>query len=215
MELSKAGKLSQKIKAGMYAAAACVAVLGMIAIDTTVVEIGSDNDFRQQAFSPDQYGQSEFPRIQGLVENRAVDAVELASALSENKDGAVENHATVAGAFPVFPVKFTGVAGEQKSGVFEISVDGLPEDLQIRVQSGPAINGTELRDIAGDIEFGEFKNQIEYQNAGAGINRAMSAAILADLNREELTGQTVSVVGAFTMINPKSWLITPVEFEVQ
>jgi predicted lipoprotein len=30
-----------------------------------------------------------------------------------------------------------------------------------------------------------------------------------------LTGKTISVVGAFKLINPKSWLLTPVELEVQ
>ncbi|MGT2466735.1 DUF2291 family protein [Mesorhizobium atlanticum] len=29
-------------------------------------------------------------------------------------------------------------------------------------RSGPAINGTDLRDATGDIVFGKFKNQIEY-----------------------------------------------------
>ena len=52
-------------------------------------------------------------------------------------------------------------------------------DIKIRMQTGPAINGTDLRDATGEINFGDFKNQIEYQNAGAGINNAMKKAVLA------------------------------------
>lgn len=186
-----------------------------IALDTTVVQIGSEDDARQQAFSPDAFGSDEFPRIRNLVNERAVEASNLVAALSEDKSAAVAESATMAGAFPVFPVKFTGTIGEGTSGVFEVQVEDLPEGVKIRVQSGPAINGTELRDIPGDIEFGAFTNQIEYQDAGAGINRAMNAAVLTDLDREAFVGRTVSVVGVFTLINPNNWLVTPVEFDLQ
>ena len=199
----------------MIVVAAILVVIGLIAVDTTIVKIGSEKDFRQQAFSPDAYGKSQFPRIRELVNSRAVDAVELANALASDKKAAIKNHATAVGAFPVFPVKFSGLIGEGKSGVYNISVDGLPEGTKIRVQSGPAINGTELRDISGDIEFGAFKNQIEYQNAGAGINRAMSSTILSQLDRDALAGKSVEVVGVFKLINPKNWLVTPVEFDTK
>ena len=132
-----------------------------------------------------------------------------------DKKAAIEAYGTVAGAFPVLAVSFTGILGEGKSGIFNVEVDGMPEGTGIRVQTGPAINGTELRDTVGDIEFGVFKNQIEYQDAGAGINRVMSTEVLDDLDRAMLTGKTVSVAGAFTMINPKNWLVTPVRLEIQ
>ena len=71
------------------------------------------------------------------------------------------------------------------------------------------------RDATGEIQFGAFKNQIEYQNAGAGINNAMKKEVLAAIDPSALTGKTVSVVGAFTLVNPKNWLVTPVELKVQ
>ena len=190
-------------------------VVGAIALDTTIVQIGSENDARQQAFSPDAFGANEFPRIRSLVNANAVEATTLSEALSDDKAAAVSEYGTMAGAFPGFSVRFTGTISEGTSGVLEVIVEGLPEGVKVRVQSGPAINGTELRDIPGDIKFGAFTNQIEYQDAGAGINRAMSAEILRDLNRDDLSGQAVVVVGVFTMINPKNWLVTPVEFDVQ
>ena len=190
-------------------------VLGAIAIDTTVVTIGGEGDLRQQAFNPDNFGTQEFPRIRDYVTEKAPDAVQLAEDLTTDRDAAIAAYGTMAGAFPVMPVTFTGVAGEGRSGIFEVMVDGLPDGTGIRVQTGPAINGTELRDIPGDITFGDFRNQIEFQNVGAGINRAMAAEVLSDLDRDGLTGKTVTVTGAFTMINPANWLVTPVAFEVQ
>ncbi len=190
-------------------------MLGAIALDTKVVAIGGEEDLRQQAFDPDRFGVDEFPRIREFVMDRAPEAADLARELAEDKAAATAAYGTMAGAFPVMTVKFTGTVGEGKSGIFNIDVPDMPEGTGIRVQTGPAINGTELRDIVGDIEFGAFKNQIEYQDAGAGINRAMSADVLADLDRDSLQGKTISVTGAFTMINPKNWLVTPVALEVQ
>ena len=66
-----------------------------------------------------------------------------------------------------------------------------------------------------DIAFGSFKNQIEYQNAGSGINRAMKKTVLDPLDTSALTGKTVEVTGAFRLINPKNWLITPVRLAVK
>lgn len=196
-------------------ALAGVVLLGAIAFDTKVVAIGGDEDLRQQAFNPDRFGADEFPRIRDFVVEKAPEAVKLAEELAADKNAAVAAYGTMAGAFPVMPVTFTGTAGEGKSGIFNVTIDGMPDGTGVRIQTGPAINGTELRDITGDIEFGAFKNQIEYQNAGAGINRAMAAEVLDGLDRDALTGKTITVTGVFTMINPKNWLVTPVAFEVQ
>lgn len=199
----------------VLAAVAAVVVIGAIGLDTKVVRIGSPQDLRQKVFNPDEFGTAQFPRIQGIVEKRAAGAVDLAKLLASDKKKAIAEHGTMAGAFPVMAVRFTGTVGAGKSGIFEVKVDGLPDGDKIRVQTGPAINGTGLRDFPGDIDFGAFKNQIEYQNAGAGINRAMSAAVLEGLDRAHLTGKTMTVTGVFTLINPKNWLVTPVALEVK
>lgn len=196
-------------------AGALVVLFGAMALDTRVVRVGSKDDLRQQAFDPDRFGGEEFPRIRDFVLERAGDAPALAAALTSDRAAAIGAHGTMAGAFPVMAVSLTGTVGEGRSGVFGVAVDGLPDGTTIRVQTGPAINGTELRDVVGDIEFGAFTNQIEYQDAGAGINRAMAAEVLSGLDRDALPGRTVSVTGAFTMINPKNWLVTPVRLEVR
>ena len=184
-----------------------------MALDTTVVTIGSDEDTRVAGFSPDAYGAEQFPRIREDITARAVDAATLAAALAEDKAAAAAQYGT-GGAMPVLPVRLSGTVGEGKGGIYDVAVEGV-EDVRIRVQTGPAINGTDLRDAPGDIAFGQFKNQIEYQDAGAGINRAMKAEVLEGIDNSDLTGKTISVTGAFKLINPKMWLVTPVEVSVQ
>ena len=67
----------------------------------------------------------------------------------------------------------------------------------------------------GTVAFGQFTNQIEYQNAGSALNNEMKKTVLAAVDANALAGKTVSIVGAFRLINPKSWLVTPVRLEVQ
>ena len=156
-----------------------------------------------------------FPKIKASITERAVDAKTLAAAIAADKAAAAKQYGVAAGVGAVVPVAFTGVVGEGKSGIYNVTVDGVPEEMRVRVQTGPAINGTDLRDATGEILFGAFKNQIEYQNAGSGINNAMKKEVLAGVDTKSLTGKTISVVGAFTLVNPKNWLVTPVELEVQ
>lgn len=191
----------------------CLFVLAAIAMDTTVVHIGSDEDVREMEFEPDRFGLAQFPRIQGNVEERAVGAVELADALAADKDAAIEEFGTPSSTGAIIPVRLTGVAGDSRSGIYNVVVEGLSEDIRVRVQTGPAINGMDLRDAPGDIAFGDFTNQIEFQDAGSGINRAMKASILDVLADEDLTGRTINVVGVFRIINPRNWLITPVRID--
>lgn len=208
------GVSSSRWRSFLAIAGVLVLVCAM-AVDTTVVLIGGEEDLREQAFDPDAYGNDEFPRIRDFVIDKAPEASVLAQELAADKAAAVASYGTSAGVFPVMPVTFTGIAGESSSGILNISIEGMPEGTGLRLQTGPAINGTDLRDVVGDISFGSFKNQIEYQDAGAGINRAMASQILNNLDRETLTGKSITATGAFTMINAKNWLITPVALEVQ
>lgn len=192
-----------------------VVVVLAIALDTKVVRIGSTDDLRQAAFSAAVYGAKAFPEIKAAIEARAVEATALQQAILANKDDAISKYGVAGGSGPVFSVKFVGVAGERlASGLCEVKVADLP-DVKVRVQTGPAINGTELRDATGTVSFGQFTNQIEYQNAGSALNNEMKKTVLAAVDTGALTGKTVSVVGAFRLINPKSWLVTPVRLEVQ
>lgn len=186
-------------------------LLVAMAFDTKVVPI---TDTLSDAFSAEAYGRKEFPRLQKVIEKAAVDAKVLAAAIAEDKTAAGEKYGQPGSVGPMFPVRFSGVIGEGASGIFTVKVDGLPEGMGVRVQTGPAINGTEVRDATGTITFGEFTNQIEYQDAGAALNNEVKTQVLADLDRDKLIGKTIDVVGVFQLINPANWLVTPVRLKV-
>lgn len=214
--VAPAPKAPASSRKGLYlAAAAVLAVVAAIAADTTVVHVGSEADVRQQAFSPDTFGDAEFPRIQTYITEKAVDGVTIAPEVLADKVAAGKKYGTVSSTGSIVMVRLTGVLGEVKAGNYDMAVEGMPAEIKVRVQTGPAINGTDLRDAPGDIEFGAFKNQIEYQDAGSGINRAMKKAVLDGIDTANLTGKTIEVVGAFRLGNPKNWLITPVSVVVK
>ena len=188
-----------------------VVMLVAMALDTKAVPIEKT---LSDTFSAEAYGKKEFPRIQAVIDKAAVDAKELAVAISEDKTAAGEKYGKPGSVGPMFPIRFRGVVGEGDSGIFVVKVDGLPQGVGLRIQTGPAINGTEVRDATGTVAFGEFTNQIEYQDAGAALNNEVKTQVLADLDRETLTGKTIDVVGVFQLINPASWLVTPVRLKV-
>jgi predicted lipoprotein len=192
-----------------------VAVVGAIALDTKVVAIGSESDVRKQAFSPETYGAEQFPKIQADIEKRAVAANELATAIVADKKAAGEKYGVATSTGPVIPVTLTGTFSTRKSSINEIKIDGLPPETVVRVQTGPAVNGTDLRDATGTIEFGQFTNQIQYQDAGSAINNEMKKVVLSNLDVETLDGKSATVTGVFKLINPKNWLVTPVKVEVK
>jgi len=53
------------------------------------------------------------------------------------------------------------------------------------------------------------------QNSRAALTRAMKKAVLDGIDTAALPGKTIEVVGAFRLINPKNWLITPVKVTVK
>lgn len=197
------------------ASGAALVLLVAMALDTRVVRIGGAGDAQPGVFSPAAYGAATFPKIQAAIVSRAVAAPALAEALAKDPEAAAQRYGVPANGSPEFPVSFTGVVGAEDSGNYDVKVDGMPEGVSVKVQTGPAIMGTDLRDGTGTISFGQFTNQIEYQNAGSAINKEMKKEVLSKIDPANLAGKTVSVVGVFQMTDPKVWLVTPVRMEVK
>jgi predicted lipoprotein len=190
-----------------------VVVLIALGLGTKVVPDGSSAAQSTESFSAKTWGAKNFPKIQSAIEKKAVDAPTLAQAISTDQAAATKKYGVYGGTGPEFSVKLTGVAGKPEAGIYPITVQGVPGDLVIRVQTGPAINGTDLRDATGTVKFGQFTNQIDYQNAATALNNQMKKKVLGKVDVSALEGKTVTVTGAFQLINPKGWLITPVQLE--
>lgn len=167
--------------------------------------------FSAVKFAKDKYASAILPAI----EKRATDVVTVSTAIAADSAAASTKYGVVEGSSPpVYSVTMTGVAGAVEDGIMPVVVAGMPAGTGIRVQMGPAINGTALRDASGTVHFPQFTNQIEYQNAGSELNNIIKKTVLSGVDVAGLVGKTVTMTGVFQLINPQSFLVTPVKFRV-
>lgn len=206
--------LSPLAKRLIWIALLVLLVIAMF-LSTTIVPKGSTVTAATGQFNAEDYGKTEFPKIQKYIAKNAVEASVLAAAVKQDLSAATKKYGRSSdGATYVIPVSLTGVVGKVPAdGYTPITVSGLPADVKIGLQLGPAINGTDLRDVTGKITLNNFNNQIQFQDAGAAINNELKK-VLTKVDATGLTGKTVTVEGAFTLINPAQWNITPSQITV-
>ncbi|BAN03488.1 DUF2291 family protein [Ilumatobacter coccineus] len=211
-------KLTRPSRAVTIQIAIVVVVLVAAALSTKRVDIDEANAAAGDAFDPAAYAESRYDSvIVPAVTENAIELSSLLADLADLADGADEatlgNTPGTASSFS-FPVTATGVVTEVDGSVATIAVEGVPSDVTVLVQIGPALNGTALRDVTGTISFDEFTNQLEYQRVGTAINDIVRTDVLSAVDPTQLDGATVDVVGAFTRVNPQLVSIVPISMEV-
>jgi predicted lipoprotein len=199
-------------------AVAAVLVLGVMLLDATW---RSDDEplaaaNGRAAFDAEKFGKDNFaPKVVPELEKRAVELTELVPALEKDADAAGEQYGVRQGQSPYnFAVRGEGVAKKVDGSIVELEVDGVPSDVTVSLQIGPAINGSALRDASGLFSFNDFLNQVEYAGAGTALNNEVKATVLKDLDRDSLEGKTVKFLGAFTFLAPTAITVTPAQLEV-
>jgi predicted lipoprotein len=139
------------------------------------------------------------------IERRAGDFSQVLSLIAANPvdAGAKFGHREKEGNAPwTYVVKFDGkiVAADTQSraATIDVDIDGDGK-ADAKVQIGPALRGTALRDSLDFVNFNEFKNQIEWAQFGKAFNEKVNASLLQALPRDGLIGKRVKVSGAFPM----------------
>lgn len=167
-------------------------------------------------FNAQAFGAKHFPIVKADIIKDAKPLAEVATALSADQAAAAKTYGVHEGtSFPVFSVTFTAVVEDvDAAGFLHFTIPGVPSQTNIRVQTGPAIGGTDLRDASGTIHFPDFLNQIQYQDAGVALNDELKKQVLANVKAADLKGKTVTITGAFQLVNPAAYLITPVKIVV-
>ena len=176
--------------------------------DGTGSDAASSNGFDAETAWTDQV----LPAIQA----KGVDAPALVSAIEKDSKAAAQEHGVVsaAGGSPTFAIKGSGkvtkVDADQPTGPVTVDIGG---GKTVQIVTGPVILGTALRDISG-ITFGDFTNQIDYQNAATALNNKSKTDVIATLDKSTLTGKTLEFQGAFTLLTPNQIAIVPTELKV-
>lgn len=207
---------SLAFRRGVWALGVLVVVIAM-ALGTKVVSGEALQATVPVVFNSEEFGAEKFPEVMDTIIQNAQPLSEIAAALVADEGAAAAEYGVREGTgFPVFSVIFTAVAGTPDAGGFiPFTVEGVPGTITVRMQTGnPAITGTDLRDATGTIHFPDFVNQIEYQDAGVALNNELKKTVLANVVAADLAGKTLTVTGAFQLVNPSSYMITPVKIEV-
>lgn len=206
----------RRLRPWMIAVPVLVAVVIAAALSMRVVSAeDAEAASSGEQFDPVAYADERFDsEIVPQVEDEAIDLATLLTDLAGGADEADFGNAPGAGSAYSFPVEFTAVAGQPNGAILPVTVAGAPADVQVQVQIGPALNGTALRDVTGTVSFNEFTNQLEFQEVATEFNNRVRDGALAGLDPTTLAGRTVSVVGAYTRVNPALVSVVPVSFEV-
>lgn len=194
------------------------ALILLIAFSTTYVS-GADVNLLDKgvkakadsaAFANEYYDAKIVPYI---LEN-AYDLKELDTAILLDPQAAGAKYGKRDGDNAAYSVatKFTAVAGELKGDLLVLEVEGI--ETPVYLQIGPALNGTAIRDVSGLVNFGMFDNQLAYQDAGTKLNDKVRDNVLSKVDKTTLTGKTLNITGAFSLFNPKQYMIVPIALEV-
>jgi predicted lipoprotein len=103
---------------------------------------------------------------------------------------------------------------QSRNGTIDIDLDGDAK-ADVRVQIGPAIQGTAIRDTLDFVNFNDFTNQIDFAQFGKALNKHADQTVLSKLPREQLEGRTAKALGAYAIgASPGLPVVTPVKAEI-
>jgi len=178
--------------------------------DVTLLDTGVKEKVDSAAFADENFESMIVPYILA----NSYDLAELDAAIIADPAAAGELYGNRDGANAAYSVatKFTAVAGELKGDLLVLEIEGVSTTVYLQV--GPALNGTALRDVSGEVRFGDFTNQLAYQDIGTKLNDKVREGVLSTVDKTTLTGKTLNIIGAFSLFNTSQYMIVPILLEV-
>lgn len=158
-------------------------------------------------------------KILPQAQNNATDLNLLLTELNKDKNAASQKYGHKESGPYNFAVKVVGtvetIDTASRAGTIVLKPTGYEGPAQVRVQIGPVMRGTAIRDGSGVIPFNQFVNQIEYADVGEELNNRVLNTVLKGMDFNTLKGKTITLYGFFTLDNLNKILITPVKIETR
>lgn len=157
------------------------------------------------------------PKVVPYLTSRAGPFADVAALVASDPDAAASKygHKEKEGNAPwTYAAKVSGTAVKaettSRAGYLDTDIDGDGK-VDVRIQIGPVIRGTAIRDSLDFVSFNQFKNQIQWAEFGKAFNAHLNAQLLQALPREGLEGKKIEAVGAYTVpAKGQLPLLTPV-----
>jgi predicted lipoprotein len=103
---------------------------------------------------------------------------------------------------------------ESRASSIDVDADG-DGAADARIQIGPVMRGTALRDALDFVSFNDFTNQIDFAQFGKAFNTYVDKTITSKLPRDGLIGKSVKIMGAYPLGSPNELpLVTPATLEL-
>jgi predicted lipoprotein len=190
------------------------------------------------AFDAESFVETKWPEVISTVLEKSVELPTVLAAIKTDSNGlttkdnlqqvATQYGLTTVGEAHVFMVKgrgaVTAVDTESSTGMMEVALEGYDGPIKVKFLIGPRIpnDETSVRDAVGFIKFGDFREQTEYGKVARELNKRVIRDVFEGLDRESLTGKSVSFYGVFTIrtfnlpgdIDASGIVVTPVQLEV-
>ncbi len=171
----------------------------------------------QQSFDASSFVDENWEeRIIPGIHHEAVDLATLLRELELDQEAASAKYGYQEGSRPYnFKVKGMGrvVSVDTTSRAGTLTLDLADHAAEVILQIGPVIRGTALRDALPFID--QFVNQLEYARVSNEMHARLVKSVLLHVNHDALLNQEISFLGAFTLRNIDSIMITPVEIQVE
>lgn len=111
--------------------------------------------------------------------------------------------------------KIVAANTESRAGSIDVDADGNGT-ADARVQIGPVMRGTALRDSLDFVSFNQFTNQIDFAQFGKAFNLHVDKTVTSKLARDQLVGKTVQVLGAYPVVGGNELpLVTPAKIDLK
>ncbi len=204
--------MRDKFNPGRAVAIGAVAVFAVLALlfGFTVIST-QDEEALTVSFDPAAYVEDNWAAVQLAIKEGAVPIADLLNAIQPEADGtiATANLAPIVAAMgselsgeaQVYRVTGTGtvtdVDVESSKGSMGVAVDGYDGPIKLRIWIGTRIpsDDSAVRDAAGFISFGDFREQTEFGKVAKEINSKVAQS-LEGLDKESLAGKSVEFTGA-------------------
>ena len=135
---------------------------------------------------------------------------EAAGARWGRREGAGPSHVIVKGSGRGLDVDVSS-----RIGIASVEVE-VPGGIdRVRLQIGPVLQGTSIRDALPSVSFDQFVNQIQFADVANALNARVEREQLASLEREALRGGRVRFVGMITLGEDSPLTVTPVRLETE
>jgi len=196
---------------------ACLLLTGCKFVKTDKDGASTANKFDPDRMVEEMWGDKVIPYLRGKAGN----FTEVRALQKSNPEQAGEKygHKEKQGTTPwTVAVNLSGkvVAAnvESRAGSIDVDADGDGQ-ADARVQIGPVMRGTALRDVLDFVSFNDFTNQIDFAQFGKAFNLYVDKTVTSKLPRPELMGKSVTILGAYPFgAANETPLVTPAEIVV-